>query len=406
MIIDFFRIAIENLTRRKTRAFLTILSIVISVGSLVALLSITQGLMNSVDNIFDQMGRDKIYISTSSLMSSAFIPSSVFASTEFTDSELSKIRKIDGIEAASPMAYDKTLVKFDDEYKIAFVSGIPTGKEEQVIKEMQQLEIIQGKDFEKNDKYKAILACRYPKGEIFDKKVELGDKISIFGKEFKVIGFLDCIGNQYDDSSILIPINVYQEIMNKTTYTVIVAKADNNYNVTKVAEAVKTELRRLRNLKEGEENFEVQTSEDILETFNQVVSTLELLIVALSLVSLLVAGFVIMNSMYTSVIERKREIGIFKAIGAKNSDVALFFIIETIILSLFGGVIGLFGGFTIGKVVEYFTNSYLGSEMLIITLDLRLVGFALIFSLILGLVSTAYPALKAAKLNPVEAIRS
>jgi len=204
----------------------------------------------------------------------------------------------------------------------------------------------------------------------------------------------------------MIPIDIYKELMNKTTYNIIMAKAGSNYNISSVAEAVKTELRRERNLKEGEENFEVQTSDDIIDTFNQVMSTLDLLIIALSMVSLFVAGFVIMNSIYTSVLERKKEIGIFKAIGAKNSDIALFFIIETILISLLGGVIGLFAGFSIGRVVEYLTNSSLDSEMLIVTLDIRLISFAFVFSLILGLISTAYPALKAAKLNPVDAIRS
>ncbi len=406
MIIDFFKIAFENLTRRKTRVFLTVLSIVISVGSLVALLSISQGLTNSIENIFEQMGRDKIYITSSSAAGMAFIPTSVFASNEFTDSEIAKIKKVDGIEDASPMAFDKVVASLDEESKIVYIAGIPLGKEEEVIREMQQLELSHGKDFEKNDKYKAILGCKYAKGEVFDEEVKLDDKISILGAKFKVIGFWNCFGNDADDSTIMIPIDIYKELMNKTTYNIIMAKAGSNYNISSVAEAVKTELRRERNLKEGEENFEVQTSDDIIDTFNQVMSTLDLLIIALSMVSLFVAGFVIMNSIYTSVLERKKEIGIFKAIGAKNSDIALFFIIETILISLLGGVIGLFAGFSIGRVVEYLTNSSLDSEMLIVTLDIRLISFAFVFSLILGLISTAYPALKAAKLNPVDAIRS
>ncbi|MDN5327599.1 MAG: putative transport system permease protein [Candidatus Woesearchaeota archaeon] len=406
MILDFFKIAFENINRRKTRAFLTTLSIVISVGSLVALLSLSQGLMNSVENIFEQMGRDKIYITSSPTMSMAFMPANIFSAKEFTDSELSKIAKVDGVEAVSPMTYDKVLATFKDESKLVYLSGIPLGKDEEIIKEMQQMSLSEGKDFEKNDKYKAILGCKFLKGDIFDNAVKLNDKISIKGIEFKVIGFWNCFGNDADDSTIMIPIDVYKELMNKDTYNIIMAKAAKGYNVTKVAEAVKARLRKLRGLKEGEENFQVQTSDDILETFNNIMSTLNILIIALSFVSLIVAGFVIMNSIYISVIERRKEIGILKAIGAKNSDVALFFIIETIIISLIGGAIGLSIGFSISKAAEIIANSALGSKLLIVTLDFRLVLFAFGFSLLLGLFSTLYPAIKAAKLNPVDAIRS
>jgi putative ABC transport system permease protein len=163
-------------------------------------------------------------------------------------------------------------------------------------------------------------------------------------------------------------------------------------------------MRDRRNVKEGKEDFEVSTPESILKTVNSILDGVTAFIVIIASISILIGVIGIVNTMTTSVLERKKEIGIMKAIGARNSQIFLQFFIESSLLGLVGGIVGVAVGSLIGVMGSYAINDFLGASIKPI-INLNLIFATLVGSFIIGGIAGIYPAMNAAKQNPVEAIR-
>ncbi len=184
----------------------------------------------------------------------------------------------------------------------------------------------------------------------------------------------------------------------------IIAKVSSGTDIEEVAKDVKKELRKDRNLEEGKEDFIVKSPTQLLESFNTILIVLQVMLIGIASISLLVGGIGIMNTMYTSVLERTQEIGIMKSIGAKNSDILTIFLFESGILGFLGGLIGVIIGIILSKTVEIIASS-LGFALLKPYISIWLVIGALTFSFLIGIFSGVFPAMQASKLNPVEALR-
>jgi len=163
-------------------------------------------------------------------------------------------------------------------------------------------------------------------------------------------------------------------------------------------------LRKRRDVKVGEEDFEVSTPAAALETVNQVLLGVQLFIAMIALISVVVGAIGIINTMTTSVLERKKQIGIMKAIGARNKDIFYLFFIESGLMGLIGGIIGVTIGVIVGYVGTIGINQFLGADVQP-TIQWGLVVYSLIGSFILGSISGIWPALSAAKKKPVEALK-
>ena len=189
--------------------------------------------------------------------------------------------------------------------------------------------------------------------------------------------------------------------------SMIFIKAKAGTNVTDVAERIEDKLKDYRNEKKSEEpkTFAVSTSEQLLQAFSNVFGIVNAVLVGIAAISLLVGGVGIMNTMYTAVLERTREIGTLKAIGAKNSDVLLLFLFESGMLGLVGGAIGIALGFGISKAAEYIAAAALGTGLLKASFSWVLVAGALFFSFTIGALSGVMPAIQASRLRPVDALR-
>ena len=168
---------------------------------------------------------------------------------------------------------------------------------------------------------------------------------------------------------------------------------------------IEEKLRKYKGQKEGEEDFYVQTFEEIMAMFGSVINILNGILVLIALISLFVASVNITNTMYTAVLERTKEIGIMKSVGAKNSDILTLFLIESGLLGLVGGLIGVGVGAGIGKSVEYIALTQLGTPFLQASISLELVLGALLFSFVVGSFSGVLPAIQASRMRPVEALR-
>lgn len=401
MIIDYIKLILVYLTHRKLRTWLSIISIIIGISAVYILLSLGDGLKNVIEDMFEEMGKDKIIISTSSNFMS---PTSLY----LNERELKYIKDTPGVKEAGGLIFALTNIKYKGEISTEFVTGIPLDSSKEIIESMQNYKVIEGRDLKRNDVYKAVLGCRYrKKDDIFSLPLKLGDQINIKGFNFKVVGFLECIGSKSDDSAIIIPLKTAKILFNRSNqYDLIIAQVFDSNKAEEIAEKIRERLRKFRNEKENEESFYVQTSEQLIESFNQMFTAVQFLLAGLAAISIIVGGVGITNTMYSSVIERKRIIGIMKAIGARNSDILILFLLEAGSIGLIGGILGVIIGHGTGLIIERIINNVINRNLFKISFSFNYLGFLSLFSTLIGILAGTMPAIKAAKMNPIDAIRS
>ena len=400
-MLRYIKFAFNNFRTRKLRAFLTILGILIGIAAVVSLISLGQGLQESMQEQFELMGIDKIIITPKG----GYFGMGV-EGTELSKQDTKTIEKVKGVDKTTGIILKIARVKFGHELKYAWVAGVPLDPDSVALWEsVQSMKIKDGRDLKQGDRQKAVIGYRIAQEKFFEKQVKIRDKIEIEGKAFKIVGTLEQIGNTQDDSSILISIEVARELFNEPEkLDLIILNVQPGFDVGDVAEKIKKELRKAEDLEEGEENFEVQTSEDLRGTFNTVFVIVQIVVIGIAAIALLVGGIGIANTMYTSVLERTREIGIMKAVGARNSDIMFIFLIESGLLGLVGGILGVAIGLGISKSVQVLAAAT-GTTMIKASFNPFLILGALAFSFIIGSISGLMPARRAAMLKPVNALR-
>jgi putative ABC transport system permease protein len=222
--------------------------------------------------------------------------------------------------------------------------------------------------------------------------------------QFEVVGLLDKIGAGRDDAIIMNEEDMRDLLDEPDQFSAIVAQAADGEVPAEVADRVSRAIRRDRHQKVGFEDFTVETSEELIGAINTILGVVQAVFVGIALISLLVGGIGIMNTMYTSVLERTRDIGVMKAIGARNGDVMLIFLMESGLLGMSGGVIGVLIGAGLSKMVEFAAQGFIGN-VLQASFPWYLIVGALAFSFGIGVISGVFPARQASKLPPVVALR-
>ena len=403
MIKDFFNFSLNNLKHRRLRTWLTMLGIFIGIAAVVALISLGQGMQKAIEKQFEELGSDKITI-MSSMGGLASPAVSALSANPIIEEDLKIIKKVDGVKLAAGILMSTADVEFKAKKKGILIWGTPVDETKKIVEEMQGYKIENGRNLKSSDTNKAVIGSYVADG-LFDKKIDVGDKISIKDKSFTIVGILESVGNRIDDGAISIPLDYARDIFDEENLiSMMIIQVDKGLNATKVAESIEKNLRDHRNENEGEEDFVVSTSEQILSIFNTVFSVVQAVLIGIAAISLLVGGIGIMNTMYTAVLERTREIGVMKAIGAKNSDVMLIFLIESGMLGLVGGLIGILIGIGISKTVEIIASKFIGG-LLKAYFPWYLIAGALIFSFLIGTISGVMPAIQASKMKPVDALR-
>lgn len=402
MNIDFFMLSWNNLRRRRLRSWLTMIGIFIGIAAVVALISLGQGLEQAITNQFQQFGSDRIIIQERGLQGPP--GSGTTNSTKLTEQDVKVVKRVNGVKGAAGIIVKTAKVELNNELDFVFVFGLPQASDEKDIVSFFKVE--QGRNLKEADSDKVVVGVRYTEGKVFTKKVSIGDKINIEGKDFRVVGVLQRIGNPFDDSALMIDKETIKELYGiKDDVSIIHAKVENIDEILKVKEDIEKELRKSRGEKEGQETFEVTTSDQILQSFSNVFAIVQAVLVGIAAISLLVGGIGIMNTMYTSVLERTREVGIMKAIGAKDSDILTLFLFESGLIGLIGGLIGVAIGLGLSKTAEYFATIQLGTNLLQASTSPWIIIGALLFSFVIGTLSGTLPAMQASRLNPVEALR-
>lgn len=400
MIQDYFKYAFKSITHKGARSYLTMIGIFIGIAAVVSLISLGQGLQDTVSSQFEAMGYDIIMV-----MPGAGLSSMGGTSSPLTEEDVDVIRDVRGVDLAAGMVSKIAKLEYGNEIKYTWASGIPTGKDMKLIEDMQSIRIREGRKFYDGDKYAAIVGIRVAEGKLFNHHVKVGDKIKINNQQFRVVGNLESIGNNQDDESLFIPLDTAKELFNESNYMVVLARSKGGEEPSEVAEDIKKKLRRSRDLEKGEEDFTVQTSEQLLETYSSVLGVIQWVLIGIAAISLIVGGVGIMNTMYTSVLEKTKEIGVMKAVGARNSDIQLLFLIESGMLGMAGGIVGCLIGLGLSKVIELASKEAIGSDILHAYISPELILGALAFSFTVGCLSGLLPARQAASLKPVDSLR-
>ncbi len=397
MIEESLRISIDTLKHRKTSSILTILGIVIGISSIIGLLSIGIGLEQSISEQLEGMGSDKIMIMPGS---GSGLDMSAFTAETLTDEDVKTVEGISGIKMAAGMLFKTLPVKYKDEVVSTYISGGTYEAYNKMFLEMKIFEIEEGRTINKGENGVVAIGYRIV-NDVFEKDVSIGDTIYIKEKKFKVIGILKSIGNSQDDQNIYISLDDMRELVGgKDTLTLIYAQVSNTDNIDSIADRIKDKLED----KYGENTITALTSEQMAEMTSSIFSILTFVVGGIASISLIVAGVGIANTMFISVMERTKEIGVMKAIGATNYNIMEIFLIESGMLGFIGGSIGCAVGYLLSVLVNVFAAGTLPITFEA-TVTLEMIGLGLGFSVVVGIVSGLWPAMRAAKLQPVEALR-
>ena len=237
--------------------------------------------------------------------------------------------------------------------------------------------------------------------------MKVGTQITLKGKQFEVAGVLKSIGSKQDDSQVYVDLGIYREITGERTGAkMIMAKIKPGYSADKVVKNIKENLEESRKRRRGEDlpSYTVISSEKMTDIVGSVMGLIQLVTLGFASIAIVVGGIGIMNTMYTSVHERIREIGIMKAVGARRKTIITIFLIESGIFGLAGGLGGIILGLGLAKIVEIYCQTQ-NLFILKASITPQLVFFGLAFSFLIGCIAGYLPARSASKLNPVDALR-
>jgi len=398
MILEFLKIAYRNIKYRGRRSWLTVVGVFIGIAAVVALVSLGQGLQNSVQQEFQQIGSDKVFINPAGGATST-------STQKLTQDDLEAVRSAQSVGEADGVIFATTTAQFNDQQEFVTVLGTPTNENQELIQESWALEIQDGREIQSTDTSNIVIGSRVAK-RLFQKEIGLRNTLTANGEDFRVVGTYKATGDPSIDQAVVMPYPVAAELVDReeNTYDWIFARTQPGFTPQEAQNEIETQLRNERGLEEGEENFSVSTNEDLLDSFNQILTIVRGVVIGIASISLLVGAVNIMNTMYTSVTQRTREIGVMKAIGATQKQIMTLFLLESGIIGMIGGILGVLVGASLSTIAAYAAtqttniqiNPYLGPELLI---------GATLFSFIIGITSGVLPAKKAAKLPPAQALR-
>ncbi len=403
MIKDYLYLSYDFLVHRGLRSWLTIIGIFIGITAVVSLITLGEGLRTVVMSQFDFLSTDILVVQASGLN---YGPPGQGAVNPLKKEYVDYIENINGVDTAIGRILESSLLEFNGKSEPAFVATVPSGSKRKATETIAQIEVMKGRSLKDGDSDKVVLGINYAEGNRFGKEMAVGSKVTIQHKEFEVVGILKKKGSFTVDNAVIINEEEAKKIFNvNNTYNVIAVKVSKGDYISSVKERVEEYLKRERKVKAGEEDFSVQSPQQAIKTLNSVLFAIQIFVYIIAGISIVVGGIGISNTMYTSVTERISQIGIMKAIGAKNEDIFNLFLIESGLLGMVGGIIGIIVGLGLAYGLAFIGTTALNTNLIKVTTSVPLVLSALVFSFLIGSVSGLLPAIQASKLKPVEALR-
>ena len=393
------RYSLRSITNRKARSLLTVFSISIGITTIFIFISFGLGLYNYIQDSLSETSADKLIIQARGVGAPGL--DTTFA---LLDKDLRAVEKTSGVIEASGVYFKVGEVEFRNERIISYVMGYDP--KVPLIMEVFNIDIFSGRELKSGDSKKAVLGYNYLVADkIFSKPVRLNDKIEVQGTSLKVVGFYEPLGNPQDDSNVYIVDDDIETIFSdqNNSYGWIVARVNPN-DIETVSEKIEKSLRKSRDLEEGKEDFFVQTFQDMIESFLSILNIVVGFILVIAFISVIVSAVNTANTMITSVLERIKEIGVIKAIGAKNSEIFLIFLFESSFLGFIAGSIGVLVGWGISTIGGNVLES-IGFGFLAPAFPPALFIGSILFAVLTGAISGVVPAWNASRINVVDALR-
>jgi len=395
---EIIKIGLKSLAHNKKRTVLTVIGTVIGISAIVLMTAVGQGFQASVNHLFSQFGADTITV----IPGGGNMYAALAASTFFTDDDVKAVKRVAGVKYVAGIATADLPVTYAGETKTLPVSGYPLDAITKLYGDLTETYIEAGRVPRKNETFVVMLGNTIAH-KIFSKDVTVGRTILINGQRFRVIAVFKKFGDEADDASISIPLEAFKELTGeeKVHYALMMVKTADTQRVKDVAERIKRVLKAHR----GKEDFQVLTLEDAAKTIDQILGVITVIVMGIAAIALVVGAVGIMNTMYMSVTERTREIGVMKAVGATRGQIMSIFLAEAGLLGLIGGVIGEGVAAALALLVQWGVRAFGGIHYYSVYLSPQLLIGAAAFSLILGIIAGILPAKRAADLDPVEALR-
>lgn len=395
-----FRMALNMVLHSKLRSWLTIIGIVIGVASVIAILAIGDGMESEINSQFDSSGGDILTL-TAGVTEAHFGPgrgrasqSSSSASDEEVIISRNDVQALKGVPDVL-LVNPKISGSVDIYYQGEQGSVMVTGQDPQYYKDFSTTDILLGRELTGSDS-NVIVIGEDLSNKYFERELGLNQILVIEDKSFRVVGILDGGG-----TSIHMPIDTSYSVLDekiKNEYDSLSIKIKDQDRIDEITETIEKKLMMSRHVDEDSKDFTITSNAAMAEMRAEFLSTITSFLTAIAGVSLLVGAVGVANTMFTSVLEKTKEIGIMKAIGARNFDVLIIFIFNS-------GLIGLVGGL-IGVVIGYLISWILTLVGMVAIVTFSRVIMILSVSIIIGMISGLIPAINASKLSPVDALRS
>lgn len=447
-INDILRLSVNSLTHRGLRSWLTILGIIIGVAAVVAMLSVGNGMTDSIESSMGGLGADILTVTAGYSQAEGSVggfqgrtrdiqvPSGGgpmgmggdssfgrFAQTDdssssdtddpiLTDEDIDSISFAEGVEAVSGIVSGRGELKYLSETVSVTIEGV----EPTAWSEITTMDLYSG-EYLSSDDMNGVVVGYSVAYDMFDTNLTVNTQLKIESRTYKIVGILEQSGTGSfggDDRTVFMTLTSARNIIDdvdSNEYSSIEVKITDADYYEEISENIEGVLYTSRSVTEDSQDFTVTSAAAMAETMTETMQTLSFFFIGIAAISLLVGAIGIANTMFMSVMERTRLIGILKSLGTRNSEIMKLFLAESGIIGFMGGLLGIFLGLILVGLITNMGISFMGmgpmaqsNTIAVVSPDLIL--FALVFSTVIGIVSGLIPARTAAKLQVVEAMRS
>ena len=394
-IHERFLYSVRNLTHRKLRTALTILGIIVGIASIIILISLAGGLKEDVVSRLANFDPDLILILPTQITPGDF--TSVVRQGKLYERDYNSIRQISGVDIMSKTISKRVALEFKDELVSATVYAI----EPTIYRETTTLTIKNGRFLQEGDRDVVVFGGGI--SELFDEDVQVNSIVEIDERKYRVVGILEKTGNTFSNLDNIVYMDydegkrIFSDFILPNEISAIQVKVAEGYDVVEVSDRIEEVLIRNHKVSEDEKDFGILTAVSLNEQINSIIGIISVFLAAVATISIIVGMIGISNTMFMSVMERTKEVGVLKAIGSSSKEIIYIFTIEAGILGLIGGILGL--------LFALMFNFVLGLFGVTTAMSIELLLGSVVFAFVIGIISGVLPAKRASEIPAIEALR-